>query len=508
MPLKDHLATLSRLLVKKEQTKLDDFFERLLFYIIAACHRKMLRRLKHTTLSKPFVKSLKGLQEVNIAETFSEQFGHPHNDAERAHDIKFLQTLLVVETFVTNPVSPPADPSADTPTAPLPEIQVPRLYALARTVVKALEAERECTFQLYTAETCNEIRDLVVRAIKCFEDSLLKLESFTSNTTAHFTPEDFITLLQCLHTTSTYGTLLLKFVQGSAIEPFFKHVESLLRSQNNHTQTEPPEFPGAPPDDPDLRAVQPYVIDKDNVLRPLWKSYRDWLRLLVVFFEATDILLAYVVQNGFKPITMYIVTVPQDPDLDCQLLPWKEVLTDKKLFPTSSLVGTAQEAKSNEAIIDYIEQSIRSAPATPPDGQDAITTITTPKLLRKIVRRLAVNALKQTPQDLAQYPFANKSAAILELIFGGSVDADRLQKMSGKGKFPCITPTDEQMLKEINKLLRELDGITDFFRTMDNIGNNFSGSLHCEACLASLVAPNALHGNKPIFQELAVSAPI
>ncbi len=121
MPLKDHLATLSRLLVKKEETKLEDFFERLLFYIIAACHRKMLRRIDHTTMSKPFVKSLKGIREVNIAATFNEEFGHPHNDTERAHDIKFLQTLLVVETFVIDPVSPPADPSPDTPATPSPD---------------------------------------------------------------------------------------------------------------------------------------------------------------------------------------------------------------------------------------------------------------------------------------------------------------------------------------------------------------------------------------------------
>ncbi len=178
------------------------------------------------------------------------------------------------------------------------------------------------------------------------------------------------------------------------------------------------------------------------MLRPLWKSYRDWLRLLVTFFDAANILLAYVVQTGFRPIAMRIVTVPQDPELDRKLLPWKEVLTNEKCFPTSALDGTSQDSKSNEAIISYIENSIRNAPSNPPLGHSVISPEITVRVLRKIFRRLAVNALKHQPKDLDQYPFANKSVAILELLLGGNVDADRLQKMKGNGKFPCITPTD------------------------------------------------------------------
>ncbi len=61
-----------------------------------------------------------------------------------------------------------------------------------------------------------------------------------------FTAQDRDTLLQCLHTTSTYGSLLLQFTQGSAVEPYFNHVEALLLSQNNHKQTEVSEISWCP----------------------------------------------------------------------------------------------------------------------------------------------------------------------------------------------------------------------------------------------------------------------
>ncbi len=68
----------------------------------------------------------------------------------------------------------------------------------------------------------------------------------------------------------------------------------------------------------------------------------------------------------------------------------------------------------------------------------------------------------------------------------------------------ALTPKAVAELGETNKLLRNLDDATRFFHYLKTMDNNFTGTLHCEACLASLAASSVQHGGKPILKDLAV----
>lgn len=451
--------------------------------------------MKHPTLSKPFVKTLNSdkVKETTIKDTFDEQPSHTSNSDERAHDIKFLETLLIAVKLQDLE----------------PKIKAPDLCALGQV----LEANTDHPFQLYTKETCHEFRDLLTAAILNFQAFLTKLTLLRKSDDSQFSQADANALKKCIYAIFTLGTLLQNIAKGSAIVPYFKHIESILReSQTNHTQTSeaPSEFEFESPDDVDLRAVHPFAINEAGVLRPLWKSYRDWFRLILTHFEAVNILFAYVIKHPDPPINIRLVTMPQCLVLDDQLLPWKEVLADAKLFPTSALDNSRLPTKSNVEIIDFITNSICVVPEKPPRGQDWIYKDMTDTLLRKICRRLATNVIapSTTTQDAVAYPFKETSATILEKILPGvpTFQPEILQKITEGKSFPCsITRIDDKTIKDVNKLLRRLDAITKYFNDIKEMDGNFSGSLHCEACLASLTVPSVKYADEKIFTEMAVS---
>ncbi len=61
-------------------------------------------------------------------------------------------------------------------------------------------------------------------------------------------------------------------------------------------------------------------------------------------------------------------------------------------------------------------------------------------------------------------------------------------------------------IEEISARVLDLENSASFFRELDNLDSNFEGALHCEACLASLVAPASdQHANNDTIRALVVS---
>ena len=469
------------------------FYERVLFYVIVACRRKLVRRIKHPTLSKPFMQSLDAIgQTVTFADPpIGQEQPNPsvHSD-ERKHDVKFLEFLLAAQTIVGSQIAQKA----------------PLLCELARAVQK----DENHPFQLYTRETCQEYHNVLMEALHQFETYLVKLLALEKGQSS--------ALQECLYAILTYGNLLMKISLGSAVAQHLKTIEAVLRIHHRaHSEgaDDDSEHDGDQLEEPDddLIAVQTYVVDENGVPRPLWKSYMDWFRLILSLFESVEIICAYITLKPDLPIVFRLVVPPEDPALDRQMLPWKELLSDPDLFPTSASDSDEPTSETTNAeIIEFITNSINSLPDPVRKVQDRITaTMPVPKL-RIICRRLATNILAVTPKlptDSPVYPFKEASMAILAKILPNLalLNPAVVKKVTDHRPYlyDCsLAPKAIAGLDEINKLLRNLDDATRFFHYLKTMDNNFTGTLHCEACLASLAASSVQHGARPILKDLAV----
>ncbi len=144
-------------------------------------------------------------------------------------------------------------------------------------------------------------------------------------------------LQECLYAILTYGNLLMKISLGSAVAQHLKTIEAVLRIHHRaHSEgaDDDSEHDGDQLEEPDddLIAVQTYVVDENGVPRPLWKSYMDWFRLILSLFESVEIICAYITLKPDLPIVFRLVVPPEDPALDRQMLPWKELLSDPIYF--------------------------------------------------------------------------------------------------------------------------------------------------------------------------------
>ncbi|KJA12521.1 hypothetical protein HYPSUDRAFT_210443, partial [Hypholoma sublateritium FD-334 SS-4] len=92
-------------------------------------------------------------------------------------------------------------------------------------------------------------------------------------------------------------------------------------------------------------------LEEANQPVQLWKAYWDWLRLMVVHFEAGSTLQRFARSPYFptnaKPLSIKILLSPDD---DKQSLPYQQVLRNSKIFP--------DHTNTNEKIITFIDEAL------------------------------------------------------------------------------------------------------------------------------------------------------
>ena len=99
------------------------------------------------------------------------------------------------------------------------------------------------------------------------------------------------------------GYVLQRLAHGTALHMHLKTIAPLLMHSNFLPQKEMPvPAPGEVEEqeefDEDLKAVHPLVNVNSVVQTHLWMSYIDWLGLIVVHFNAVEILIRYFTGEG------------------------------------------------------------------------------------------------------------------------------------------------------------------------------------------------------------------
>ena len=415
---------------------------RLLRYIIATCHPKMNRRLKHKTLFQPYFSSLKSVEDFTFDKSLQEQ----PSSLETASDQSFLQKFVL--------------PAVDKLRTSIPFIHQ-----------QAKLAEANQKFELYNENTCKEFHYLLLELLERFQTSVSALSALQKRRSpANLPSEQFEqTLVKVL----LNGFALQRIAKGSALRMHMRTIEAKLADHRRPDMSpgetaEKDEEWGEEQDerDEELEAVQPYTVSvKKNVPVPvpLWKSYRNWLNLMLIYFDAVDVLVEYITGPNFiyKKISLKILVVPpRDP----ALLPWSELFTDSKLFPAENEIDPSPT--TNDEILKFLEFATSPAMMDYSNSIDAIRTGLEQKNREATMQSL--ETLEKLFSNAQKYGWSNSASKLTAMI------DDHFKKSSVK------------LSNKVTDRLELLQEIGSFFAFLRK-PMAFLGALHCEASLASLL---------------------
>lgn len=510
--LENHLWAIGKLLTFKPSKeddmpkRLQDFHERFLFYIVAACHRKIFRRMNHSQLSQPYLKCLNNiilpLQPNTLDKVPAAQATAQFESPELVMDKGFLRDLATA--YQSGSLNTPPD--------------VPHLLALAHNIEERHIAE------LFTKDTCHEFHAVFLALLTELHSSLKEL-SLLHNPTgkdAILQPLDTRQNLSrpLLNSITTSGSLLSKLSRGKAITLYFQAIESELKAQNEHDhldrkldpakQLSASEISDATrSDDEELNEVQPFTDTAGGEPTPLWKSNVDWLRLIVIHFESSENLTTYAVllPHSARPINIHLVVSPQHPDLDRETLPWESLFTNSLVNFPVVCSNLALQDRTNKDIHEFLSIGAQTVPQKLDKDLEQISENTPPYQLGKICQYFAqiallnltppsipgTNTSSLAPMDV--HGWGKNSMKILALFLpDGPISTALLTIMANMTKPTCILKdTSPQNIDAINLSMLKFDDSAIFFRSLNEIDSDFSGSLHCEACLASLLVANSEH---------------
>jgi hypothetical protein len=440
-----HLWILRNLIFLKDP---ESSFSTLLKYTITTCYSKMNRRFKHH-LSQRHLESLEHLKVEDFP--FNPELQSDTDPGKMSND-RALITGFVFQTK-ENP---------NMLTSSIPNIQL---------LCDNLPHKSE-PFQLYTSETCREFHSLVVELLGKFRNYLNDLEGRLKGDPAAFK--------DTVNRTIVFGNALLRIARGSAFEMHLQNIATLLE---DHRRISDAEISMPMPDlamedeeadveneeeelDEELLPIMSFVTDEGQPM-PLWKIYRDWMRLMLVHFEAAKILTGYISHTPLpnKAISFKVLVTPR---VDQAFLPWSDLLTDSRLFPAAD---PSENHKSNEEILQFLN-----------DGLVSVKTANTNEKHGRSIMKFWKKA-----SGYAGYEQIVENLTALKPAY--KEDIDEILALLSTWKKPQLNNSQatDEITGKLHSLYGKLTAKKNSVCFPIDLEMKFSGSLHCEAGLASIL---------------------
>lgn len=480
-PLDTHLWFLCKLLIQSGHD-----LKSLQLYIIAACFVKIRRRMKNLPISKPYHNSLKNVTEFP---KFTEApKGTPKSQEAQSDNDLLTKVLPVLHRHIPH---------------------LPMSNLLSNLLRQGEAASAQASYDVYTEDTRIEFHTLLCELLKRFEESLDNLKTYHDKKDRLSAPSEFKSRLAAV---LTYGTALQLIARGSMIEKHLKAIEPLLgdhrrdKTADIKLQTMTDERG----EEVDVELERVRSTTHGTMVHPLWKSYRDWLRLMVVHFDAVAILAGHVASSSFqaKEISIKILsaprpsqamlswenllnskhfpahtpnTIPNAPlkDIIDSLKKWSEPEVDK-LNTIETVLGAVKELLIPDSEEPIIKPAIRPiiAPAVAPAVVPAVAPAAAP----------AVAPAVEPPTELKQIIMQLKS---LKNCQSPARDTCIEEVTATLSKLDPQSPQSQVLIREVIRLLESLRDGSVIFRKLRQIGLSkgigFTGSLHCELVIASLI---------------------
>jgi hypothetical protein len=445
-----HAWILSKLLSSAEANG-----EALQRYIIASCLPKIHSRLTHKILSKPFIDSLKMINMETVKIVHDPQ---PPNSSEAVADRAFLCEML--------------HPFVKTACVKTP---IPNLLEQATAAIAGQP------HRIYTDDTCSEFHELLLELLHLFEENLANLLVCRQQQSS---TESLASLEPHMKRVYIFGHALACISRGSAINTHLKTIESSLLDRRRHADVKPMKVSKQDDDVPEFDSlhaeVQPYALVVGQEVVPLWMSYRDWLRLMVVHFEAVTIVAGHVTRPAPKPITEISIQILSSPRPGGAMLSWRELLASQH-FPGRAVDSETDKYSAQEIATFLDEYSNLNKPVTKSSltAEMVIQAIATLDLNNPAELANSVALIGKQLQSLSGCKSPGSTIHINDIIL--TLNSIRPEE-----------PSDSQRL--INDAIRMVQSLMDssnLFRALRkeplNLGKNFKGHQHCEASLAAAI---------------------
>jgi hypothetical protein len=451
--LREHLWIVSKLLVMKPYTIVP-----FLDYIIIVCYPKMARRFADPR-SGFYHTSLKEVKMENI--TFSES-----ESQITWGDEKFFRNFLETARGEKRLVS----------------TNIPNILKQ----VNLMFTEKHENVYLYTKDTYQEFHRLFLDVLDRFREGLLGLMT-----------HDHAKFKENLKLVQLSGLGLQCLTRSAVFETHLKTIESSL--EQYHLDTAPESMPEGVEPDEDLEAVQPSASIKRAATDlphhlPLHALYKEWLKLMLLFFDAVDVLDIFVDKKGI-PFNTIDIKLLVTPPVSQDLLPWEELFKSNFI----SIDGPEEELSyNNDSILKFLQTN---STLNFGDALVYVNKIKTDYTSGNISNlKNSVNRLKTSKNQLP--PGWKKWAEDLHL------------------KLETLDQTLTQSAwvgEDIESLISSHTHLKKFFKFLHQLkSSQFSGKLHCEAILATLLklakdgidddSVNGEYGD--ILAELKVCCPV
>jgi hypothetical protein len=275
--------------------------------------------------------------------------------------------------------------------------------------------------------------------------------------------------------------------RGSAIEAHLRTIESSLIDHRRHSvvrQGTKASNEGETGLEPDTLhdQVQPYAIGEEGQVAPLWVAYRDWLRLMVVHFEAVTIVSGHVGRystDATKDISIQILAPPRSGGT---MLTWTALLRSK-YFPGYT------DTHSPDDIIDFFEKYSK------PNQPVSVTVESIESITETIATIIGLNDATELANTIAligkqlqtlpgcQSP---NSARHIEGIIA-KLNVVRPQESSEESSMELSQQSIREAIQMVKSLMDNSNLIRGLRKGPLNTGKFFQGKQHCEASLAAAI---------------------
>jgi hypothetical protein len=425
-------------------------------YTVAVFREKMKRRFN---LSMPYIESLKQVKDIPRMSEPMPQPRDPRGLGEVRSDQNFLQDFVMLyvgrlglDTTITN------------------------LKEMAKEMPTDGRPSND-DFQLYTNETRSEFHLLLLELLDRFGKALEELCCLDIDNPGN--AEKFKKIVGNVHRN---GYALLRLSRGRAFQMHLENIKTLLEDPRRSESGT--SFEGHDEEhDEELEAIQAVLPPKGSggVGKSLSESYVAWLRLMVSRFDAVDILVPYVTSKQF-PYNTISIDILLPPPTDSGLLPWSELFRDHKFLPEVGPIGRLS-ITTNEEILAFLNVGISTAELRKQVSKllkwwDATSASEYPKK-SQLLSQLAVSTDETVKNDA--------KAILAKFTKWVNLDASDKKRVDIGGEI-----TDA--IKALRDGLGELSDSDHFFLNLNN--KTFKGTLHCEACLATLL-PTFTQGIPP-----------
>jgi hypothetical protein len=452
----DTHAWMVQTLLGRVEDNNNDSVDEFLHYIIAISFEKMnIRTTK--SLSKRYLECLTNL-DTSYTSTFFRS-PEPMGWKTKRRDSAFAEAIPFLAQHFKLPNL----------------LEEANCYNVELAKIKAAGTGQQPATKFYNPKTCVEFHNLLCKLLTGFKKALGDLKALSTSKSKKVGAP---TVLEALKGVRSKGHYLRLMVRTSAMEVHLQKIGTLL-AVDDGKMWEPAD--SEDPDDFALDSLKPYSLRKGKPLLP-WESYRDWLLLLVHYFDAADILSMHVKrikrQLGIKKPLAISISILSLPRPETTMIPWTTLLETEYFFPAEY-----QEPSGKEFVNTLVSEM--------PDLNDENV---------KALMRLGDEALLLKGDLILHHPDLNDRIGALAEKLKDCVsvnldwaDLDEVHSHIIRLKGEDVSAKQGPM-QTIVDMIRVLARHADFYcalkQTPLQTGDKVHGTYHCEAYIASLLTLN------------------